>query len=507
MRLRLCEITILAVANFRFTPLLDALQALRRCPQLVPAVAQLRLRSDELLAELQHCVLAEVPAFTASQDPDTLAQLALHGPQQLAEMMRLLEGGALDELRFAADHARLRAEHRFPLQAVLHAYRCGHRVFVQALRRALLRTASNLAGASDLPAGPAPHLPANPGPGAEPDLALAVLTAPTGPAAAAAAATAATAATAAAAATAATAAAAAAGLQAALSDFAMEYTDAISSVAAAAYAERSGELAEQAEQQGEQLLTLLLDGYDESDARVAALLRRAGYLEWRQTFCVVLAQSVDASEMASPSRARRLLEAIDQLLPPALARRLTGLRDGRVVAVLSAMRRTSGWTAPGPSLAARVATELATAGNAVLVGISADASSTSRIPGAHRQALLALRMAGIGQRVVQFAATPLPRLMIHLAGEELQRLLPAWAASLYAADDLADGLLMRTLRAYADADMNVLKAAARLAVHPNTVYARLQRVSEITGLSARSYHALTDLITVAEARSGGVAQP
>ena len=501
MRLRLCDITICAVANFRFTPLLEALLALRRSPQLAPAVAQLRQQSEELLAELQHSVLAEAPAFTASQDPATLAQLALHGPQQLAEMLRLLEGGALDDLRFAADHARLRAEHRFPLQAVLHAYRCGHRVFAQALRRALVRTGSIVADAPDLPAAPAPRLPADPSPGAGLDLAIGAFAAAAEPAAAVAAAEPA------AAAAAAEPAAAAASLQAALADFAMEYTDAISSVAAAAYAERSGELAEQAEQQGEQLLSLLLDGYDESDARVAALLRRAGYLEWRQTFCVVLAQSVDASEMASPSRARRLLEAIDQLLPPTLARRLTGLHDGRVVAVLSAMRRTSGWTAPGPSLAARVAIELATAGNAVLIGISADVSSTSRIPGAHRQALLALRMAGIGQRVVQFAATPLPRLMIHLAGEELQRLLPAWAASLYEADDLADGLLMRTLRAYADADMNVLKAAARLAVHPNTVYARLHRVTEITGLSARNYHALTDLITVAEARSGGAAQP
>ena len=425
--------------------MLDALQALRRSPQLAPAVARLGQQSAELLAELQQDVLAEVPAFTASQDPATLAQLALHGPQQLAEILRLLEGGALADLRFAADHARLRAEHRFPLEAMLHAYRCSHRVFAQALRRAWM-----------LAEPPADQT---------------------------------------------------AGLQATLADFALEYTDAISSVAAAAYAERSGQLAELAHQQSEQLLDLLLNGYDESDARVAAVLRRAGYLEWRQTFCVVLAQSVDASEMVRPSRARRLAEAIDQLLPRALARRLIGQRDGMVVAVLSAMRRTSGWTAPGPSLAARVAQELATAGNAVLIGISADVTSTSRIPGARRQALLAMRMTGISQRVVQFAATPLPRLMIHLAGEELLRLLPAWAASLYEADDLLGGMLLRTLRAYADADMNVLKAAARLAVHPNTVYARLNRVTEITGLSARSYHALTDLITVADARAESAARP
>ena len=54
--------------------------------------------------------------------------------------------------------------------------------------------------------------------------------------------------------------------------------------------------------------------------------------------------------------------------------------------------------------------------------------------------------------------------------------------------------------------MNVLKAAAPLAVHPNTVYARLNRVTEITGLSARSSHALTDLITVADARADGAAR-
>ena len=48
------------------------------------------------------------------------------------------------------------------------------------------------------------------------------------------------------------------------------------------------------------------------------------------------------------------------------------------------------------------------------------------------------------------------------------------------------------------------KAAARLELHPNTVYARLNRIRELSGLDARSYHALTDLLTVAEARAGAV---
>jgi hypothetical protein len=428
------------VADFRITTLIEALDRLRGSRLLPAAVAHLCQHAAALLAELRDNVVAEVPAFTASHDPVTLEQLAVHGPQHHAEIVRLLEGGPVGDLRFVREHAQLRAEHRFPLEAILHAYRCGHRVFARWLQQGMVLADPAAEDARAFLAG--------------------------------------------------------------LADFTLEYTDAISSVATAAYAERTRQLSEAAEDQRAELLNILLDGYDESDARVAALLRRAGYLQGRQTFCVVLAQSVDATEMASPSRARRLAESIDELVPQTLARRLIDVRDGMVIGVLSGVRRTSGWTAPAAPLAARVARELATAGNAVLIGISGDVASTSRIPSAHRQALLAMRMSGITHRVVEFAATPLPRLMIHLAGEELQRLLPAWASSLYDADDKLAGVLMHTLRAYADADMNVLKAAARLSVNPNTVYARLNRVSEITGLDARSYRALTDLLTVADARVG-----
>ena len=68
------------------------------------------------------------------------------------------------------------------------------------------------------------------------------------------------------------------------------------------------------------------------------------------------------------------------------------------------------------------------------------------------------------------------------------------------ADSKARGSLTATLRAYADADMNVLKTAHRLSVHPNTVYSRLQKVTDATGLDARSFHELTELLIVADCR-------
>lgn len=48
--------------------------------------------------------------------------------------------------------------------------------------------------------------------------------------------------------------------------------------------------------------------------------------------------------------------------------------------------------------------------------------------------------------------------------------------------------------------MNVLKAAEKLSVHPNTIYARLQKILDITGLEAHSYHALSELLIVADCR-------
>jgi len=430
------------MSEYHITVLVEALDRLGKSRLLPAAVAHLRQHAQAIHTELRDTVLAEIPAFTESHDQATLRELAAHGPRHHEEIIRLLEGGAVGDFRFVREHARLRAEHRFPLEAVLHAYRCGHKVFSRWLRDAVSNAAASAEAAREVVAG--------------------------------------------------------------VADFTLEYTDAISTIASAAYVDQTRLLADVAGDQRTQLLNILLGGYDESDARVAGVLRAAGYLEGRQTFCVVLAQAVDATEMASPARARRLADSIDQLVPASLARRLIDVREARVICVFSGVGRASGWTPPSASLATRIAREMATAGNAVLIGVSGDVSSTSRIPTAHRQALLAIRLTGLTRRVVQFGAVPLRQLMIHLAGEELQRLLPVWTDDFYAADDKLGGALTATLRAYADADMNLLKAAARLEVHPNTIYARLNRIRDVTGLNARAYHALADLITVADARAVGV---
>jgi sugar diacid utilization regulator len=218
-----------------------------------------------------------------------------------------------------------------------------------------------------------------------------------------------------------------------------------------------------------------------------------------------LAQPVDPAEMQNPARARRLADAISKILHGSAARRLVDVRDNKVTSVFSDARRASGWTAPHTALARRLAEELSMLSNAVLVGVSNDVPSTSQIPNAYKEAVLALELADVSDRVVQFSGIPSRRLLMHLAGEEFQRALPAWAGKFIAADDKVGGVLVATLRAYADANMNVLKAAESLSVHPNTIYARMQRILDITELDARTYHALSELLIVAECapRSSG----
>ena len=400
------------------------------------AIDRIAENAPATAVKLQQAILVEVPAFSRSRNPELLPELAQHGGENVDEIVRLLRAGGPGRFEFVRVHARRRAEQRFPLEATLHAYRCGHKVLSRWLRESTLSVVS-------------------PGPDAQSAIS-------------------------------------------AIADFAMEYVDAISTTFAATYAAHSLLLAEVAGDQRSELLRILLDGHDEADLRAARILREAGFLNERQLFCVALAHSVDPTEMLNASRARRMAESIEQVVADMSVRRVIDLHNNKVTMVFGAVSRDSGWTAPRSSLAREIRTALSGVGNAALIGVSNDVPSTSHIPSAHREATTALELASVSQRVLQFSEIPLRKLLLHFAAQDFRRVLPAWANELHQADDKADGALVATLRAYANVDMNIVKAAQLLGVHPNTVYARLQRIFEITQLQATSFHALNDLLAVSD---------
>lgn len=435
------------------------------------AAASLGRGAQDMATRVRDAVLAEVPAFSTSQNPEVRPDLEQHARELVAELKRLIDAGPPDTLEFVGGYARSRAAQRFPLEALLHAYRCAHKVWTPWLQEA---AATAAAAASKSPGAArstrpvrgaqAPRTPQAPPARQRGPANLANL----------------------------------ADIASAVADFATEFTSTLGIVAAAEYVAHTRVLAEAEGDRRTELLGLLVSGFDEADARVARLLKRAGYLEQRLSFCVAVAQSTDPLEMENPARAQRIVQALTDAVAAQAVRALVGVRGNVVVALYSDVRRTSGWTAPQAKLADRLHAPLLTLGPAVLVGLSTDQPSTSFIPRGLHEATVALDFANVAERVVPFAALPIRRLLIHRGAEVVQSALPAWWDALREADAKAAGTLVKTLRGLADADMNVQRAARELHVHANTLYARIERIRDLTGLDAQRYHDLTHLLLAAD---------
>ena len=211
-------------------------------------------------------------------------------------------------------------------------------------------------------------------------------------------------------------------------------------------------------------------------------------------------QPVDPNEMESPARALRIVNAVSDVMAQQRIRTLIGIRNNTVTAIFSDTRRLSGWTAPQAKLAGRIEQALALLGPSVLVGISSDQPSTAFIPSAMNEASTALDFASVADRVVVFSNLSIRRLLLHRAGENLRASLPPWVSEFSSTNDRAGGTLAKTLRAYADADMNILKAARLLKLHPNTIYARMEKIKTLTGLDGQHYHDLTELLLAVDSQ-------
>ena len=420
----------MSVAALDLRPLRQAHARLVELGVVPDAAASLNASAREAGDALRNEVLREVRGFSDSGNPQVLPELRDHAKGHVEEVLRLFSGAEFGEFAFVRDHARLRAEQRFPLELTLHAYRCGHRVLSRWMRDGAV--AAGLANR---------------------ERAIA-----------------------------------------AVADFAIEYTDVISAVMTSEYVAHTRVVAAAEGDRDAELLNVLLAGYDESDGRIARLLRSGGYREQRRSYCVMAIRPANPSEMDAPERAQRIRASLASLVSATNIRSLAGLRDNVVVAVTSAVRRQSGWTAPQSGLAERLESLLLQWGPSVVVGVSADHPSTSAIPRALREASTALDFAGVDRRVVLFPTLPVRSLLAHAGGEYVRATAPGWSAALFAADAKADGNLLKTLTALADSGLNVQEAGRRLGVHANTVYGRLARIRDLTGLDGQKFHDLVEML-------------
>ena len=383
-------------------------------------------------------MLSQVDAYSASRNPEVLPELDAHLNRHADTVELMLRSGDEPGFDFVMEHAHRRAAQRFPLDAVLNAYRCLNRVLSDHLREAAIEASA-------------------------PDAELRHVVA-------------------------------------ASAAIAIEYTSIAASRATREYVAETRRLAEAEGDRRSELLNLLIEGYDEADARAAALLRRSGYLEQRQVYCVAVIRAVNPIEMENAARVQRIEESIKEVLRRSPVRVLVGIRDNLVIAVLSATSRLSGYTRPHTVVSELAMQPLRTLGNAVFVGLSGDVPSTSHIRSALKEAEQALEFAALDNRVVHAASVPFSEVVLRVAREHARPSLPPWYARFIDAD--RRGKLAATLNAYADNDMNVLKTAKALGVHANTIYARFEKIEALSGLDPLAFRPLNEMLLALQVGAG-----
>ena len=119
-----------------------AVRALRGTGIGTGVAAELHRTAEAAVQSVFDAVLEEVPAYHASGNPDVLPELHEHLSRHVEEVSRLLTGRRPGPFDFVAEHARRRAEHKFPLDAILGAYRFLHRELLPWIRDASLEVAS-----------------------------------------------------------------------------------------------------------------------------------------------------------------------------------------------------------------------------------------------------------------------------------------------------------------------------------------------------------------------------
>jgi hypothetical protein len=131
-------------------------------------------------------------------------------------------------------------------------------------------------------------------------------------------------------------------------------------------------------------------------------------------------------------------------------------------------------------------------------GVSGPSHGLASVRQAYREATLSLSYTSPGRPIVSLGelsalecaligATEITKTTIAAKGDHL-RALPG--------DELAAAV--ETIRAFADADLNVARAAGQLHVHPNTVRYRLEQIATRTGYDPRTFAGLTDLVCILE---------
>ncbi len=216
-------------------------------------------------------------------------------------------------------------------------------------------------------------------------------------------------------------------------------------------------------------------------------------LELADGACVIVARALPQAPTDEGWRAR--VRAVAERGARAVVNRsIAGLseRDGTVGAeVLLLVPGGEEPTAERAAEAVLREMEAGLAGYTFAIGRSRIAEDPADLPRAVSEALLAANVAQGGNDgpALAFEQTGAYRLLLSAMSEnpaELQRFYAETVEPLVAYDEQYETDLMRTLETFLEADGNVAGTAQRLFTHRHTIYYRLERVRDLSGLDVSS---------------------
>jgi hypothetical protein len=142
---------------------------------------------------------------------------------------------------------------------------------------------------------------------------------------------------------------------------------------------------------------------------------------------------------------------------------------------------------------------MADTGVDLVFGVSLSCDGFSGIRLGYEEASLAVSNASETRPVVSLHDMPALHYALNSASRRAQANIANRGARLAALGPVGLGTMRSSLLAFADADLNVTKAAGALHVHPNTLRYRLNRVRLTTGHDPLSFADLVELICILEA--------
>ncbi len=280
-----------------------------------------------------------------------------------------------------------------------------------------------------------------------------------------------------------------------LSEFLIEFFDVLSGVLTDAYLAEEQRLIAQRLRARVALLEDLLNGRPPGDLDARDVSESFGIRDGAKVAVAVIRPTSGASGLRIERDAAlaELHVVVENILSTYQLSALVERRDGAVVAIAGGGDGVArAMTAALRAGLVRRRNELAFA---IAVGIGLEAKEITTLPQAYQEAARAAEFAEARRPVVNFAEIDLVELLLSRPDGTAFRLIPEWASRLRDVDSKKSGDLLRTVRAFADSDLNVKRTARHLKLHTNTVYFRLNRIKKLTGVDPRSFSGASLLLT------------